>query len=212
MGVKDLRELLRSCSILAMINLGIRRFLCTRASIFPTCSSRSLSTIRFGSSNSRGLDDGQIAQCLRHFRDSQKWPFPEGKVKYVEDVFALLGAMTGDAIFERLLEEHKNTEDGEMTNSFERVRNFYRSEGFGLGKKQGIDLGEERGKQERSVEIARNLLSMRMAKPEVAKATGGRSNYSYLASFAISATPNGVYMDWGVFLPPALPGATRGNP
>lgn len=180
MGVKDLRELLRSCSILAMINLGIRRFLCTRASIFPTCSSRSLSTIRFGSSNSRGLDDGQIAQCLRHFRDSQKWPFPEGKVKYVEDVFALLGAMTGDAIFERLLEEHKNTEDGEMTNSFERVRNFYRSEGFDLGKKQGIDLGkrqgielgEERGKQERSVEIARNLLSMRMAKSEVAKATG----------------------------------------
>ena len=51
-----------------------------------------------------------------------------------------------------------------MTNSFERVRNFYRSEGF--------DLGEKRGKQERSVEIARNLLSMRMAKPEVAKATG----------------------------------------
>ena len=76
-----------------------------------------------------------------------------------------------------------------MTNSFERVRNFYRSEGFDLGEKQGIDLGrkqgidlgkrqgielgEERGKQERSVEIARNLLSMRMAKPEVAKATGG---------------------------------------
>ena len=67
-----------------------------------------------------------------------------------------------------------------MTNSFERVRNFYRSEGFDLGKKQGIDLGkrqgielgEERGKQERSVEIVRNLLSMRMAKPEVAKATG----------------------------------------
>ena len=59
-----------------------------------------------------------------------------------------------------------------MTNSFERVRNFYRSEGFDLGKKQGIDLGEERGKQERSIEIARNLLSMRMAKPEVAKATG----------------------------------------
>ena len=209
MGVKDLRELLRSCSILAMINLGIRRFLCTRASIFPTCSSRSLPTIRFGSSNSRGLDDGQIAQCLRYFRDPQKWPFPEGKVKYVEDVFALLGAITGDAIFERLLEEHKNTEDGEMTNSFERVRNFYRSEGFDLGEKRG----EERGKQERSVEIARNLLSMRMAKPEVAKATGGvRSNYSYLASFAISATPNGVYMDWVVFLPPALPGATRGNP
>ena len=104
------------------------------------------------------------AECLRHFRDPQKWPFPEGKVKYVEDVFALLGAITGDAIFERLLEEHKNTEDGEMTNSFERVRNFYRSEGF--------DLGEKRGKQERSVEIARNLLSMRMAKPEVAKATG----------------------------------------
>lgn len=180
MGVKDLRELLRSCSILAMINLGIRRFLCTRASIFPTCSSRSLPTIRFASLNSRGLDDGQIAQCLRHFRDPQKWPFPEGKVKYVEDVFALLGAITGDAIFERLLEEHKNTEDGEMTNSFERVRNFYRSEGFDLGKKQGIDLGkrqgielgEERGKQERSVEIARNLLSMRMAKAEVAKATG----------------------------------------
>ena len=188
MGVKDLRELLRSCSILAMINLGIRRFLCTRASIFPTCSSRSLPTIRFGSSNSRGLDDGQIAQCLRYFRDPQKWPFPEGKVKYVEDVFALLGAITGDAIFERLLEEHKNTEDGEMTNSFERVRNFYRSEGFDLGeeqgidfgrkqgidlgKRQGIELGEERGKQERSVEIARNLLSMRMAKPEVAKATG----------------------------------------
>ena len=59
-----------------------------------------------------------------------------------------------------------------MTNSFERVRNFYRSEGFDLGQKQGIDLGEERGKQERSIEIARNLLSMRMAKPEVAKATG----------------------------------------
>ena len=59
-----------------------------------------------------------------------------------------------------------------MTNSFERVRNFYRSEGFDLGKKQGTDLGEERGKQERSIEIARNLLSMRMAKPEVAKATG----------------------------------------
>lgn len=75
-----------------------------------------------------------------------------------------------------------------MTNSFERVRNFYRSEGFDLGEKQGIDLGrkqgidlgkrqgielgEERGKQERSVVIARNLLSMRMAKPEVAKATG----------------------------------------
>ena len=34
----------------------------------------------------------------------------------------------------------------------------------------------------------------------------------YLASFVISATPNGVYMDWGVFLPPALPGATRDNP
>ena len=144
------------------------------------------------------LDDDQIeqlqgdlkliAQCLRYFRDPQKWPFPEGKVKYVEDVFALLGAITGDAIFERLLEEHKNTEDGEMTNSFERVRNFYRSEGFDLGeeqgidfgrkqgidlgKRQGIELGEERGKQERSVEIARNLLSMRMAKPEVAKATG----------------------------------------
>ena len=59
-----------------------------------------------------------------------------------------------------------------MTNSFERVRNFYRSEGFDLGEQQGIDLGEERGKQERSIEIARNLLSMRMAKPEVAKATG----------------------------------------
>lgn len=125
-----------------------------------------------------------IAECLRHFRDPQKWPFPEGKIKYVEDVFALLGAITGDAIFERLLEEHRNMEDLDMKNSFERVRNFYRSEGFDLGERRGeergemrgIKLGEERGerrgKQERSVEIACNLLSMRMPKHEVAKATG----------------------------------------
>ena len=108
------------------------------------------------------------AECLRHFRDPQKWPFPEGKIKYVEDVFALLGAITGDAIFERLLEEHRNMEDLDMKNSFERVRNFYRSEGFDLGERSG----EMRGKQERSVEIACNLLSMRMPKHEVAKATG----------------------------------------
>ena len=75
-------------------------------------------------------------------------------------------------------------EDLDMKNSFERVRNFYRSEGFDLGERhgeergemRGIKLGEERGerrgKQERSVEIACNLLSMRMPKHEVAKATG----------------------------------------
>lgn len=120
------------------------------------------------------------AECLRHFRDPQKWPFPEGKIKYVEDVFALLGAITDDAIFERLLEEHRNMEDLDMKNSFGRVRNFYRSEGFDFGERsgemRGIKLGEERGerrgKQERSVEIACNLLSMRMPKHEVAKATG----------------------------------------
>ncbi len=59
---------------------------------------------------------------------------------------------------------------------------------------------------------------------------------THLPSFIISETPNGVlyelgylftpgvaggysrkpltgfYMDWDIFLPPALPGATRGNP
>ena len=40
------------------------------------------------------------------------------------------------------------------------------------GEMRGIKLGERRGKQERSVEIACNLLSMRMPKHEVAKATG----------------------------------------
>ena len=93
------------------------------------------------------------AECLRHFRDPQKWPFPEGKIKYVEDVFALLGAITGDAIFEQLLEEHRNMEDLDMKNSFERVRNFYRSEGFDLGERsgemRGIKLGEERGERQK---------------------------------------------------------------
>ena len=73
------------------------------------------------------------AECLRHFRDPQKWPFPGGKIKYVEDVFALLGAITGDAIFERLLEEHRNMEDLDMKNSFEDMaNNFLASDG---GKK-----------------------------------------------------------------------------
>ena len=40
------------------------------------------------------------------------------------------------------------------------------------GIKLGVERGERRGKQERSVEIACNLLSMRMPKHEVAKATG----------------------------------------
>lgn len=99
---------------------------------------------------------------------SAKVAIPRGKSQIRRRRVCLLGAITGDAIFERLLEEHKDTEDGEMTNSFERVRNYYRAEGFDLGEKHG----EERGKQERSIEIARNLLSMRMAKPEVAKAMG----------------------------------------
>ena len=94
------------------------------------------------------------AECLRHFRDPQKWPFPEGKIKYVEDVFALLGAITGDAIFKRLLEEHRNMEDLDMKNSFERVRNFYRSEGFDLGERSGEMRGIKLGRN-----VARGVVS-----------------------------------------------------
>ena len=40
-----------------------------------------------------------------------------------------------------------------MKNSFERVRNFYRSEGFDLGERsgemRGIKLGEERGERQK---------------------------------------------------------------
>lgn len=92
-----------------------------------------------------------IALCLRHFRNPKRWPFPNVKVQYVEEVLALLGKITGDKIFEKLLDEYQEheEEDWEMASRLESYKEYYRSEGRTegkkLGKKLGMELGEKRG-------------------------------------------------------------------
>ncbi len=96
-----------------------------------------------------------IALCLRHFRNPKRWPFPNVKVQYVEEVLALLGKITGDKIFEKLLDEYQEheEEDWEMASRLESYKEYYRSEGrtegtiLGkkLGKKLGMELGEKKG-------------------------------------------------------------------
>lgn len=60
----------------------------------------------------------------------------------------------------------------DIKNSIDTAKQEGKEEGIAIGKEEGIAIGKEEGKNERNLEIAKDLLAMNINKATVIKLTG----------------------------------------
>ena len=60
----------------------------------------------------------------------------------------------------------------DIKNSIDTAKQEGKEEGIAIGKEEGIAIGKEEGKNERNLEIAKNMLAMNIDEATVIKLTG----------------------------------------